>query len=114
MLVPAHCSSPPLWLCLRSSVLYNIEYDPTIDACVRHWTTAGVPSSFLRDHPAGVAWGCEACDATVPAKAGLLGAAALVEAEQLLALRCDTCLGYPAGHPECKGVAFAQTFQSIP
>ena len=27
---------------------------------------------------------------------------------------CLTCNGFPPGHPECAGVAFAQTFQDIP
>ena len=94
-----------------SSVLYQVEFDANVQACAQHWRDeAGLPEEFLFANPGGVSWGCDVC-ASVPA--GTDGASGS-QMRSLVAYRCATCAGHPAGHPECQDVPFAQQFQSIP
>ena len=83
--------------------------------CAELWKQIGVEREFLLANPSGAGWGCDVCDA-VDADAGSGQGSAAMDADEraLAAQRCLTCGGYPPGHPECAGVAFAQTFPDIP
>ena len=75
-----------------------------VEICVVQWRAIGVTSDFIDMNPGGVAWGCEACELV----------AATIEGRTTLSQRCLTCDGYPAGYPECLGVAWEQTFRDLP
>ena len=81
-----------------SAVLYEVEWDPVMDECVRLWVDQGVSISFLRDpsRSEGVQWNCDVCtDAPTGGE-------------------CLTCAGYPGSHTKCAGVGWRQKFDSVP
>ena len=91
-----------------ASIVFEIEYDGVVHSCVSLWLAQGIPSSFLKAHADGVEWGCDACTLGVECPTG--DTKCVADFEQ----KCNTCVGYPTGHPECLGVAWGQTFQDIP
>lgn len=108
LLVPLFMLTTMVVVC--SSVLFYIEFDEAVDSCVQAWHVQGVPMEFTAANPGGVGWTCdEAC------AGGGAGGGGLSEGDPLHdPLKCATCLGYPDGHPECSGVAWAQVFLTIP
>ena len=91
-----------------SSVLFNIEHDPSVSQCADQWKAAGIPATFLFNNPGGVTWDCGGCGDQAPQTSFTQSV------DYLLTLKCATCAGYPAGHPECQAVPFMQTYTSIP
>ena len=103
----------PLFLLLLtvmtcSSVLFHVEFSSLTASCFALWESQGLSKSFLLAHPEGITWTCDVCTFS-PANASSTSAAANA-ADSL----CATCLGHPAGHPECYGVKLSQTYRSIP
>ena len=88
-----------------STILYEVEYDRTIHDCNSHWLAQNVSAAFLRARPAGVAWSCDVCTTDFSEIVGSID-----EGRE----QCNTCNGYPDGHPECVGVPFGQQFPNIP
>lgn len=91
-----------------ASVVFEIEFDPVVQRCVELWRAENVSLSFLKSQPGGVAWGCDVCSQKHDCK--IDDADCIFEME----MKCATCNGYPAGHPECSSIVWAQTFQDIP
>jgi hypothetical protein len=89
---------------LFSMIMYDLEYDTSIEWCSKLWRAHGLTTAFFAAHPGGVDWGCEACSlaSSRPGGNGTL--------QQL----CLSCEGYPPQHPECLGVAFEQNFRDLP
>ena len=88
-----------------STILYEVEYDRTIHDYNSHWLAQNVSAAFLRARPAGVAWSCDVCTTDFSEIVGSID-----EGRE----QCNTCNGYPDGHPECVGVPFGQQFPNIP
>ena len=86
-----------------SSVLWELERDEDVDACVQLWKDHGVTSAFLREHPDGVSWSCDD-----------LPCATQNSTSSITGMMCASCGGYPTGHPQCLGLPFAQRIHSIP
>ena len=96
-------------------VLFHIEYDPAVEACNELWQAQhGVTPAFIAAHPEGVTWGCDVCDATNTSTAATATAVQAAAVQAAAVELCATCTGMPAAHPECHGLRFAQTFESIP
>ena len=87
-----------------SMIIYDIEWDASIAACVKLWRAEGVTTAFMEAKPGGVDWGCDACTLT----------STTAEGRETLRQQCLTCRGYPDAHPECLGVAFVQQFRDLP
>lgn len=87
-----------------SMIIYDIEWDASIERCTQLWRTQGVSNAFIEAHGNGVSWGCEACNL----------AASTLEGNATLQQYCQTCVGYPPGAPECLGLAWTQTFTDMP
>ena len=83
--------------------------------CAELWKLHGVEREFLLSNPSGAGWGCDVCEAVdVDAGSGVHSSTMEADDRALAVQRCLTCGGFPPGHPECAGVAFAQTFPDIP
>jgi len=80
-----------------ASILYEVEWDPLIDECVRLWLASGIDIRFIRSRPLGVVWDCLVCDEVNGTSTG----------------ECATCNGYPGAHTQCIGIPWAQTFPSV-
>lgn len=89
---------------LFSMIMYDLEWDSSIEECTKLWRGLGVTTSFFASFPGGVDWDCEACSLASTTPGG----------NSSLEQRCLTCGGYPPGHPECLSVAFQQTFKDLP
>ena len=67
------------------------------------------------ERPDGVRWGCDVCPiASGSTGGGADGSGSFLADVRWSAELCATCRGYPVGHPECLGVRFRQTFNSVP
>ena len=94
-----------------AAVVFEIEFDGTINDCVGKWveTTKGnVSTGFIKANRDGVTWDCSVCGMDAECQPGDSGCVSDYE------MKCLTCNGYPAGHPECAGVVWGQTFEDIP
>ena len=102
-----------------SAIIYDIDYDTLVHDCAQQWRTQGVTHAFLRDHPGGASWGCEVCEnvslynTSMPSESIIAVGGNPAMGAALAEQRCLVCDGYPTGHPECAGVAFAQNFPDI-
>jgi hypothetical protein len=91
-----------------AAIVFEIEFDASVQACVELWKDEGISTSFIKSYPDGVTWDCSAC--TQGAECQKEDAACILDQD----MKCKTCNGYPAGHPECAPVVWGQTFQDIP
>ena len=118
-----------------SSIIFELEWDESIHNCVEHWVAANVSRSWLAERPGGATWSCaDVCvipfNFTTPedesggfeGSSGAMGSGALygaptvasyIELEGSPRYACQTCVGFPPGHPECLHVQWGQTFTSI-
>ena len=119
-----------------SSIIFELEWDESIHNCVEHWVAANVSRSWLAERPGGATWSCaDVC--VIPfnfsttedefagafeGSSGAMGSGALygaptvasyIELEGSPRYACQTCVGFPPGHPECLHVPWAQTFTTI-
>lgn len=100
-----------------SAVLYEAEWDKTIDACVRAWIDLGVTREFINGRPEGVVWDCSICDNANATTAShpCPPADFLAGICEETSFECLTCQGYPpAVGTACVGLPWAQTFPSVP
>lgn len=97
-----------------ANIMFELEWDHSVQACSEHWVEYGIGHSFLRARPEGVTWGCAICDqllnaSTLTCRTGI-DDEACYEQQQL----CATCRGHPPGHGECLGRRFEQRFPDVP
>ena len=91
-----------------AAIVYEIEFDPDVQACVELWKKEGVSASFIKANSDGVTWDCSTC--TQGAECQHDDAACAADFD----MKCLTCNGYPPGHPECGSIVWGQTFVDIP
>ena len=119
-----------------SSIIFELEWDESIHNCVEHWVAANVSRSWLAERPGGATWSCaDVCvmpfnfsttedefAGAFEGSSGAMGSGALygaptvasyIELEGSPRYACQTCVGFPPGHPECLHVPWAQTFTTI-
>ena len=114
-----HPSHPPHHAPLPPHLPYPNLPQPT-SPHPTHPRDSGLPPEFMYANPAGVSWGCDDdCGASTVGGVGggdasPASSSGATDAESLQFYRCMTCAGFPEGHPECLGVTFMQTFQTIP
>lgn len=91
-----------------ATIVYEIEFDGSVQACVQEWVKGGIEWSFIKSHPDGVTWDCSTCTQKLECQSDDTGCMTGFD------FKCRTCNGHPVGHPECNGVIWGQTFPDIP
>ena len=91
----------------NSALLVELEWSYEVDRCINLWySVSNISLSFMRSHPKGIDWDCSICDADRVSLAHSPIETAAADREQL----CRSCLGHPAGYPECHGVRWMQSY----
>lgn len=91
-----------------AAIVYEIEFDASVQSCVELWKKQGIATAFIKSHGDGVSWDCTTCTQVAECQRGDASCVADYD------MKCKTCDGYPIGHPECNGIGWGQTFPDIP